>query len=319
MSLTKRSRSARRRQRGRENAGYGGLFWRGPSLLHGRPGRSVRTASGAGAAMRGQRHEWMAYAGHHDVRGRGIRHRLRGSIVNNPHHPPQWFVRTEEFACVQSRTVLQRGTRLSPVVRPSLFRYAVGIADATAGRPRRRRASREQRYAYPASRRCRRGDEVMTGQTTFPGGTSVTLLDVYDDAGPDGLRGGTPHMHLASTECYVVIGGRGALHTLYPRRRARDRTGARRRWCGSRPAPSTEQSTKGDLKVLVLMGNSGLPEAGDAVMTFPAGCRRGLGTVLPEGDASAAGELGGAGGGCRAATRPCSRWLCGSPRCARGR
>ena len=141
--------------------------------------------------MRGQRHEWMAYAGHHDERGRGIRHRLRGSIANNPHHPPQWFVRSEEFACAQPRTVLQRGTRSSPVVRPSLFRYAVGIADATAGRPRRRRASREQRCAYPASRRCRRGDEVMTGQTTFPGGTSVTLLDVYDDAGPDGLRGGS--------------------------------------------------------------------------------------------------------------------------------
>lgn len=109
----------------------------------------------------------------------------------------------------------------------------------------------------------------MTGQTTFPGGTSVTLLDVYDNAGPDGLRGGTPHMHLASTECYVVIGGRGALHTL-------TLDGARETelepgtvvWFT--PGTIHRAINEGDLKVLVLMGNSGLPEAGDAVMTFPA-------------------------------------------------
>ena len=67
----------------------------------------------------------------------------------------------------------------------------------------------------------------MTGQTTFPGGTSVTLLDVYDDAGPDGLRGGTPHM---PSGIHGVLRGdrwtRCAAHA-HPRRRARDRTGAR--------------------------------------------------------------------------------------------
>ncbi|MGX5773010.1 hypothetical protein ACWKWN_19905 [Microbacterium trichothecenolyticum] len=57
---------------------------------------------------------------------------------------------------------------------------------------------------------------MTTPPPTFPGATSVTLLDVYDDVAPDGLRGGSPHMHLASTECYVVIGGRGELHTLDP-------------------------------------------------------------------------------------------------------
>lgn len=109
----------------------------------------------------------------------------------------------------------------------------------------------------------------MTGHTSFPGGTSVTLLDVYDDPGPDGLSGGSPHMHLASTECYMVIGGRGALHTL-------NLDGARE--TELRPGtvvwftPGTihRAINHHELKVLVLMDNSGLPEAGDAVLTFPA-------------------------------------------------
>ncbi|MDQ7876346.1 cupin domain-containing protein [Microbacterium sp. QXD-8] len=104
---------------------------------------------------------------------------------------------------------------------------------------------------------------------SFPGATSVTLLDVYEDAGPDGLRGGSPHMHLASTECYVVIGGRGALHTVEP-------TGVRETELreGSvvwfTPGTIHRAVNHGELKVLVIMGNAGLPEAGDAVMTFPA-------------------------------------------------
>lgn len=110
----------------------------------------------------------------------------------------------------------------------------------------------------------------MTGAVgTFPGGTSVTMLDVYDDAAPDGLVGGSPHMHLASTECYVVISGRGALHTL-------DLSGARETplepgtvvWFT--PGTIHRAVNHGDLRVLVVMGNAGLPEAGDAVMTFPA-------------------------------------------------
>ncbi|WP_347977909.1 cupin domain-containing protein [Microbacterium sp. ProA8] len=103
---------------------------------------------------------------------------------------------------------------------------------------------------------------------SFPGATSVTLLDVYDDAAPDGLHGGSPHMHLASTECYVVIGGRGELHTI-------DAGGARETALSEgsvvwfTPGTIHRAVNHGDLKVLVVMGNAGLPEAGDAVMTFP--------------------------------------------------
>lgn len=48
--------------KGRENAGYGGLFWRGPrSFTDG----TLLTAvgSGSGAEMRGQRHEWVGFLG----------------------------------------------------------------------------------------------------------------------------------------------------------------------------------------------------------------------------------------------------------------
>lgn len=103
--------------------------------------------------------------------------------------------------------------------------------------------------------------------STFPGGTSVTWLDVYDDQAPDGLRGGSPHMHLASTECYVVVGGSGALHTLtLDGAREIDLVPGAVVWFT--PGTIHRAVNHGGLQVLVIMGNAGLPEAGDAVMTF---------------------------------------------------
>ena len=105
--------------------------------------------------------------------------------------------------------------------------------------------------------------------TTFPGGTSITLLGVYDDLAPDGLAGGSPHLHLASTECYIVVGGSGVLQTV-------DAGGYRETalipgvvvWFT--PGTIHRAVNRGGLQVVVLMDNAGLPEAGDAVMTFPA-------------------------------------------------
>lgn len=104
----------------------------------------------------------------------------------------------------------------------------------------------------------------------FPGGTSVTRLAVYSgQCAADGLAGGTPHLHTASTEAYVVTGGQGVLQTL-------DTAGFRE----TPLAPGTTVwFTPGtihrvvnhrDLHIVVIMENAGLPEAGDAVMTFPA-------------------------------------------------
>ena len=41
----------------------------------------------------------------------------------------------------------------------------------------------------------------------FPGGIGVSHLRVYDTAAPDGLAGGTPHLHTVCTEAYAVVAG----------------------------------------------------------------------------------------------------------------
>ncbi|WP_395244891.1 cupin domain-containing protein [Agromyces sp. MMS24-K17] len=131
--------------------------------------------------------------------------------------------------------------------------------------------------------------------STFPGGTSVTWLDVYDDAAPDGLVGGSPHLHLASTECYVVVGGAGELHTLDP-----SGAGVTALAPGVvvwfTPGTIHRAVNLDGLQVLVIMGNAGLPEAGDAVMTFPADVvadaeRYGAAATLPAADGSEASVL----------------------------
>ncbi|KQO97045.1 cupin domain-containing protein [Leifsonia sp. Leaf264] len=103
----------------------------------------------------------------------------------------------------------------------------------------------------------------------FPGGTSVTRLNVYTDAAPDALHGGTPHLHTVSTEAYIVTAGSGELQTI-------DRAGFHLAplsagsvvWFGA--GTIHRAINLGGLEVTVIMSNAGLPEAGDAVMTFPA-------------------------------------------------
>ncbi|MGE5137328.1 MAG: cupin domain-containing protein [Gemmatimonadota bacterium] len=102
----------------------------------------------------------------------------------------------------------------------------------------------------------------------FPGGTGLTVLEVYDAPCPDGLRGGSAHVHLASTEGYLVTAGAGRLQTLGSH------------GCAEVPlhpgdclwfTPGTVHRlvNDGGLRIAVVMQNAGLPEAGDAVLTFP--------------------------------------------------
>jgi hypothetical protein len=102
----------------------------------------------------------------------------------------------------------------------------------------------------------------------FPGGTAVSLLAVYDWSGPDGVAGGSAHVHLACTEGYVVVGGRGRLQTLsadgYAETSLTPLTVA---WFS--PGVIHRLINDGGLQILVVMQNGGLPEAGDSVLTFP--------------------------------------------------
>src|SRR6516164_7329834 len=115
----------------------------------------------------------------------------------------------------------------------------------------------------------RRGkDRTMSQRPAFPGATGVTVLDVYDWVAPDGLPGGSAHVHLASTEGYVVLSGAGRLQTLGERGYAQ--TPLRPGDClWFTPGTIHRLINDGGLRLLVVMQNAGLPEHGDAVLTFP--------------------------------------------------
>ena len=102
----------------------------------------------------------------------------------------------------------------------------------------------------------------------LPAAIGISHLAVYDSTAPDGIDGGSPHVHLTCTEAYVIQSGSGSVQTLGPD--------------GYEEVPLAPMDivwfTPGiihrlvnddDLQLLVVMQNSGLPEAGDGVFTFP--------------------------------------------------
>jgi mannose-6-phosphate isomerase-like protein (cupin superfamily) len=102
----------------------------------------------------------------------------------------------------------------------------------------------------------------------LPGGVGISRLCVYDTVTPDGRPGGTPHLHLCCTEAYVVTGGHGAVQTLSGQGFAEyELTPGAVLWFT--PGTVHRLINDGDLQIVVVMSNSGLPEAGDAVLTFP--------------------------------------------------
>ncbi|MFF9571887.1 cupin domain-containing protein [Streptomyces sp. NPDC014685] len=102
----------------------------------------------------------------------------------------------------------------------------------------------------------------------LPGAVAVSHLRVYDWPTADGLRGGTPHLHLTCSEGYVVVGGTGSVQTLTASgfRETPLSPGALVRFA---PGTIHRLVAEDGLRVVVLMENSGLPEAGDAVLTLP--------------------------------------------------
>ena len=115
--------------KGRDNAGYGGLFWRGPRSF---TGGTLVTATGTGSGddVRGQRHEWMGFAGRHDeVDAASLI--VMVDAAANPHHPPQWFARSEEFACLNPAPFFSEELVVAPGETVT-FRYGVAIADVAS-------------------------------------------------------------------------------------------------------------------------------------------------------------------------------------------
>ncbi|MCF2128304.1 cupin domain-containing protein [Strepomyces sp. STD 3.1] len=110
---------------------------------------------------------------------------------------------------------------------------------------------------------------VSTAYDGFPGAVGVSRLTVYDWPTVEGLPGGgTPHLHLTCSEGYVVTAGRGAVQTLttsgFRETPLEPGTVA---WFT--PGTIHRLVNDGGLEITVVMQNSGLPEAGDAVLTLP--------------------------------------------------
>jgi hypothetical protein len=94
-------------------------------------------------------------------------------------------------------------------------------------------------------------------------------VQVYDTVGPDGLAGGSPHLHTVCTEAYLVIAGEGMVQTLSGEGYAETPlVHGTITWF----SPGTVHrlvNLDGHLELYVLMSNAGLPEAGDMVLAFP--------------------------------------------------
>jgi hypothetical protein len=115
--------------RGRENAGYGGLFWRGPRSFTG--GQVLAPGVAGGDELRGIRSPWMGFTGRHDETDAAS----TVVMVDDPanvQHPSQWFARSEEFACLcpspffSDEHVVEPGASL-------VLRYGIAIADGASG------------------------------------------------------------------------------------------------------------------------------------------------------------------------------------------
>ena len=108
---------------GRPEAGYGGLFWRGPRSFSG--GRVLAPGVTGGDELMGLRAPWLGFVGLQDSDPRA------STLVfadGNPGSPTPWFVRTGIYACLcpapffDTEVPLAAGDTLT-------LRYAIVVAD----------------------------------------------------------------------------------------------------------------------------------------------------------------------------------------------
>lgn len=104
---------------------------------------------------------------------------------------------------------------------------------------------------------------------SLPGGIGLSHITAYGWEAADGVCGGSPHIHLACTEAYVVTAGTGAVQTLTAGDGFTETPLEPGVIAWFTPGTVHRMVGGAGLRVTVLMQNSGLPEAGDAVFTFP--------------------------------------------------
>ncbi|WP_336626697.1 MULTISPECIES: PmoA family protein [unclassified Microbacterium] len=133
--------------RGRANAGYGGLFWRGPRSF---AGGTIVTPGGVGTGddVRGSRQEWAAFEGRHDgVDATSLI--LMKDTGAAPARPVEWFARTEEFAALCPAPFFHAEQTVAPA-ETAAFQYAVAIVDGDRDAAPRIAAALESLAPLPA-------------------------------------------------------------------------------------------------------------------------------------------------------------------------
>ncbi|WP_415856434.1 PmoA family protein [Sinomonas sp. G460-2] len=129
---------------GRPNAGYGGLFWRGPRSFTG--GTIVGPGGATGETLRGTRHPWAAFVGRHDETDAASTI-LIADYPGNGQHPPEWFARSEPFGCLGPAPFFSEEVPFG-AGEHLVNRYAVVISDGAADAPRLEELASAARGAF---------------------------------------------------------------------------------------------------------------------------------------------------------------------------
>ena len=115
---------------GRDNAGYGGLFWRGPSSFTG--GTVITPDNSGGDELMGWRGRWAAFTGQHSSGQHDETARWSTLLFRDALGEVQWFVRSTPFAAVcpapffSAEYPLAAGSELT-------LRYDIVIAEGRLG------------------------------------------------------------------------------------------------------------------------------------------------------------------------------------------
>ncbi|AYG04060.1 PmoA family protein [Gryllotalpicola protaetiae] len=117
---------------GRDNAGYGGLFWRGPRSFTG--GYMVGADGTEGEDLRGTQSLWAGFSGKHDdIDAESTVVFIDGTYGSDL--PTKWFARAEPFACLNPAPFFDEVRTLEQGESLTLD-YAVVIADGASDKGR---------------------------------------------------------------------------------------------------------------------------------------------------------------------------------------
>ena len=112
---------------GRPDAGYGGLFWRGPREFTGTGVITTPDGVKSEEAARAWRGDWMAFTGRHD-QSRRASTLLWVCHSQNPASPSEWFVRSQWWAALCPAPFFNHVLGFEPG-QDLRFRYVVLVAN----------------------------------------------------------------------------------------------------------------------------------------------------------------------------------------------